>query len=190
MAPTPRNRSAALSRKNAGWAPFGVALVAGLIGAMGAYALQYEPRVPTPLHVSALAANPADAARASNGLPWLQLPGSDEPIPTLAELLELKASLINAPDSSGEFARLAGQMLFIDAAQRFHQLRTQGGDAVELNAVAQLIDEELDARLRRGELALADAHMLKQQILHVREPDAVVRQAEFVRWAAANATPP
>jgi hypothetical protein len=24
----------------------------------------------------------------------------------------------------------------------------------------------------------------------VREPDAVLRQAEFVRWAASNSTPP
>lgn len=173
-------------RTGAGWAPFGVTLVAALIGAMGAYALQYESRPAAPHRAAPMA-----AVMSSSPATWLQMAASDEPTLTLAELLQLKASLINAPDASGEFARLAEQMLFIDITQRFQQLRSQpGADAQELRGLAQLIDDELDERLRRGEVALADAHTLKQQVLAVREPDAIVRQAEFVRWAAATSTPP
>jgi len=183
-------------RAAGGWGPFGVALIAGLSGAMGAYALQYEaPRAAGSGAIPVVHANSSSApvAPAGGASAWLRMPGSDEPVLTLADLLELKSSLINAPDASGEFTRLAEQLLFVDATQRFQQLRTQGGqggDVHELQQVAEMVDESLDTRLRRGEIALADAHTLKQQLLQVRQPDATVRQAEFVRWAAANATPP
>ena len=125
---------------------------------------------------------------------WLARPAARQaPGLSLAELLELKASLGTTPDPGGEFTNTGELMLFADALQRLRQLQSDRSDAAELQGVARLLDELLNALVQRRDLPLAQARALKAELLLVLQPDLNARQKLLVQWdleqARALATP-
>ena len=99
----------------------------------------------------------------------------------------MQERLAEGPDPDGEFARIAAFMIFGDAVQRLRQLHDEGGDRVEMQALARLIDDSLSQRLSRQEVGASDALHLKALVLGVLEPDPVRRQSALATWQEQQA---
>lgn len=107
---------------------------------------------------------------------------------TPAQWAELQHELAGRPD---ELARLQAYFGFADQLQRFRALPREDRGATRV-ALAQALDAGLDERLRRRELGVGEARLIKIAVLQVLQPDAAQQAAQMQQWeqAMAAAAPP
>lgn len=96
----------------------------------------------------------------------------------LEERAARNAAIVAAQSPDPRLAREA----FLDALERFDDLRLGGATQKELEDVARVIDAGIDARIDRTEMSLADAIELMTQLSYVLEPDPVRRQLLLEQW--------
>jgi hypothetical protein len=96
----------------------------------------------------------------------------------LEERAARNAPLMAAQPADPKLAREA----FLDALDRFDDLRLGGATQKELEEVARVLDAGIDARLDRKDISLADGIELMTQLSYVLEPDPVRRQLLLEQW--------
>lgn len=150
------------------------------------------------------APSPATAVQAATSLPpapgagpaalagpaQIGAPAAGGPVPpgvTAAQWQQLVAEHAGRPEGAAELQRLSEYFHFSAALQQFRQLRKAASGGPELAALAQLLDQGLDARLQRQEVNGAEARAIKAAVLEVLQPDEASRQAALRQWQSAAA---
>lgn len=154
-------------------------------------------------HVAAPHESPGAAGQAVVSMPYVpgaepavagparvDAPAAGGPVPpgvTATQWQQLVAEHAGRPDGAVELQRLSEYFHFSAALQQFRQLRKAASSGPELAALAQVLDQGLDARLQRQEVNGAEARAIKAAVLEVQLPDEAARQAALRQWQAAAA---
>lgn len=99
----------------------------------------------------------------------------------------LRAETLARADGPAELQRLSAYLGWSDTLRRFREAR-RGADALAARALAERVDQGLEARLRESEISAAEARQIKSAVLEVTQPDEAVRAEQLQQWATATFT--
>jgi hypothetical protein len=100
---------------------------------------------------------------------------------------DLQLALKDHPDRDAELKRVAQYLAYKDLFERFQAAREQHAGTPALKALAQQLDDGLNARLANAEMTAAEATAIKTTLLDQLEPDAKRRAQRLDQWMRQQA---